>query len=120
MIGVIQTTKINIRSGMTTATGTDMGDLFAGDVVIGTVIDGWIAFDRVYRKTVGVAVAEPLGFTRYAAVHEPSNPGTKHIMLVDANITPAPVPTTPSAQPLNIAIGGDAYETVNVELKPKA
>jgi hypothetical protein len=41
-------------------------------------------------------------------------------MLIDANFTPAPSPT-PITDPLKVAIdGGSLYESVSVELQPKA
>lgn len=115
MIGIITQTKINIRAGMSTASA-DMGDLLAGDVIIGTVIDGWLAFDRVFRKTTGNAQAEVLGFTRYAAMYEPGIPTQKYMMLVDVGgSTPQPV-----REPLRIEVdGGTLYKSVNVELEPK-
>lgn len=120
MIGIVLR-DINIRSEMRVTPTNDVGDLKTGDVVIGTVLAGWIEFDKVYRKASGQSQAEPLGLTRYAAVQDPSVPATKYMMLVDANVGTSPVPSPlPTLPTLDIAIGGNEYETVNVELKPKA
>jgi hypothetical protein len=99
---------------------TDMGDLFPGDVLIATIIDGWAAFDVVYRKSLG-GKPEALGFKRYAAVYEPGIPTQRYMMLVDVNINPTPAPTpAPITEPLRIAVdGGNLYESVNLELQPK-
>lgn len=121
MIGVL-TSNINIRSEMRVTVTNDVGDLKVGDVVIGTVLNGWIAFDRVFRKALN-GQAELLNFTRYAAVQDPTNAAVKFMMLVDANVGPGPAPEptpAPVLQTLNVEVGGDGYETVNVELRPIA
>jgi hypothetical protein len=43
--------------------------------------------------------------------------GVRKTNLVEVGTTIPPVDTLPI---LNITVGGDGYETVNVELKPKA
>lgn len=113
MIGILQR-GVNIRSSMPGGTYQDVGDLLTGDIVIGTILNGWIAFDHVYRKATGYG-RENLSTTRYAAVADPANPATKFMWLID-EVLPQP---NPSPKPLEVIIGGDDYHPVTVELRPK-
>jgi hypothetical protein len=113
MIGMLLR-GINIRAEMSMSS-QDMGDLAIGDLVIGTVLNGWIAFDGVYRKATNYT-RENLPTTRYAAVVDPLNVSTKFMALIDVGGS-QPNPT-PVLRTLNIGIGGEGYEPVNVELKP--
>lgn len=113
MIGILQR-GINIRSSMPEGDYRDVGDLLTGDIVIGTILNGWIAFDHVYRKGTGYG-RENLSTTRYAAVADPANPATKFMWLID-EVLPQ---SNPTPKPLDISIGGEDYVTVAVQLKPK-
>jgi hypothetical protein len=113
------TSGVKIRTGMSAIPETDTGKkLFPGDRVYGTVLGNWIAFTDVYRND---GTVEDLGGTRYAAVANPTNLSEKYLTLTNEPEPPVPDPDPqPSVLPtLEISIGGDGYETVNVELKPK-
>lgn len=114
MIGVLLK-NINIRAEAKQAS-QDMGDLYTGDLVIGTLLNGWIAFDGIYRKASNYS-RENLPTTRYAAVANPTNLAEKFMALIDLTITPTPQPA-PTLQPLEISIGGEGYNLVTVELRP--
>jgi hypothetical protein len=117
MQGTIIVSKINARL-LPTTSSTDVGDLYLNDRVYGEVKDGWIQFDRVYKAN-GVIDDGTRGF---AAVTNPLNHSEVFIKLEDKPEplpTPTPEPEPPAVKPLTISIGGDDYETVTVELKPK-
>jgi hypothetical protein len=106
--------NINVRL-LPNKDSADLGNLYAGEVVYGPVVNGWIQFNRVYHPN-GVIDDGTKG---YAAVKNPVSPFEPFMTLADV---PEPVPTPetpPAAKPLNIVIGGDDYETVTVTLNPK-
>ena len=115
--------KLNIRNAMSTAPGTDDGDLFPGDVVYGTVLGNWVAFDKVYRKSGGV---DAFAGKRYAAIANPLNLNDLYMTITNdtepvPNPNPGPVPSLPS---LTISVDSPEYEIVkitdrSVEVRPK-
>lgn len=85
-----------------------------GDSVYGEVkIDNRIYFSKVYRANgtveniAGSSVVRE-GTTEWMTLSDEQEP----------NPNPGPVPE-PDVKPLRVTIGGDDYETVTVELKPK-
>jgi len=117
MQGTIIVNKINARL-LPSINSTDVGDLFLNDKVYGEVVNGWIHFERVYKAN-GVIDDATKG---YAATVNPLNHSEVFMKLEDKP-EPVPVPTPepepPAVKPLTITIGGDDYESVTVELKPK-
>ncbi len=116
MEGTIIVNKINARllPGVNSA---DVGDLYLNDKVYGEVINGWIKFERVYRAN-GVIDDGTKG---YAAIHNPTNLTDMYMNLenkLEPDSNPFPDPA-PAVKPLTISIGGEDYETVTIELKPK-
>jgi hypothetical protein len=114
MQGTLIVNKINARA-LPNISSTDVGDLYLNDRVYGPVVNGWIHFDRVYKAN-GVIDDGTKG---YAAVVNPVSPFEPFMKLEDI---PEPVPTPepePTVKPLTITIGGEDYETVTIELKPK-
>ena len=116
MQGTIIVSKINARS-LPSMVSTDVGDLYLNDKVYGEVVNGWIKFERVYKAN-GVIDDATKG---YAATVNPLNHSEVFMKLEDKpepNSNPIPEPP-PAVKPLTITIGGDDYESVTIELKPK-
>lgn len=104
--------KLNIRNAMSTAPNTDVGDLYAGDYMIGTVLGNWFAFDEVYR--VGGQIERFPGKC-YAAIANPNNLSDLYLTVVTTNDPPIPIPTPtePPLPELILNIGG-SYTLVNI------
>lgn len=111
MKGIVKTGyTLKIRDGA----GNDTGKtLKAGDVVYGPVINSRIYFFRVYRANG--TIEEQAG---NAAVRDAT---TEWMTLTDEAepIEPAPIPG-PELKPIKVTFESEQYETLIVELKPKA
>lgn len=119
--------KLNIRTAMSTAPGTDVGDVFPLDILLGSVLGNWFAFDKVVRKSTGQIELFPN--TVYAAIANPLNLSEKYLTIETTGEEPAPptIPPAPVFPLLELTIGG-AYDVVTLEqrstgvyiqLKPK-
>lgn len=103
--------KLNIRNAMSTAPGTDVGDLFPGDIMEGNVLGNWFAFTKVTRGQD----TEIFPSMRYAALANPLNLNEKYLDIdTSTEPTPPTIPPAPTLPILELTIGG-SYTVVTLE-----
>jgi len=101
---------LNIRAGAGIAFD-DLGNLYPGDRVYGYIKSAvWLEFDKIIRVNDDIQMFHGFASTQYMDTR---------IVPVEPPI-PNPVPPYPTATPLQVVISGEGYETLIVELKPKA
>lgn len=132
MQATITVSKVNIRDKPSTG-GNDIGDVYAGDRLYGEITNGWIQFNKVFRKS-GAIDHMPANTWGYVAVRDPMNSTTSYATLADVPepvvTDPAPVPTDPIIHPLTMVISSDDYSyktevspdgsTLTITLTPRA
>ena len=119
MKGRVLVNDLTVRNAMTITTTSDTQvNLNMGDVVYGTVIGNWLAYNYVYRAG-NIANKEVFQGTRYSAIKNPTNTSQVYIEVTEgSDVEPVPAPEQPVPNPLpvfEIVFSGTDYEVVKVE-----
>ena len=109
---------LKIRTQMNTSADSDTGEkLYKRDVIYGTVLGNWFAFQYYYDASNEMRKVTMPG-TRYVAIANPNNLTTIYVTVtndVDPGPGPDPEPEPPAELPtFDIIVGGANYNIVSV------